>query len=124
VCGQAQAMSKACSFCVKRYENHALLFTAGDPGYGGITSCQSNGLVDATGAHIACECGVTREPGVACWVSDAWGADRGVPLLLREHLQLLWGWLLRHEARWVLEGWPLGEVTRWRGREKGEPEHW
>jgi hypothetical protein len=71
VCGQAQAISIACSFCVKRYANHALLFPAGDPGYGGIPSCQSNCLVDATGVHIACESGVTCECGVACWVSDA-----------------------------------------------------
>jgi hypothetical protein len=62
-------MSIACSFCVKRYANHALLVTVGDPGYGRTPSCQSYGLVDATGAHIACESGVTREPGIACWVS-------------------------------------------------------
>jgi hypothetical protein len=73
VCGQAQAISIACSFCVKRHANHALLVTAGDPRYGGIPSCQSYDLVDATGAHIACEGGVTRESGLACGVSHAGG---------------------------------------------------
>jgi hypothetical protein len=71
VCDQTQAISIACSFCVKGHANNTLLVTAGDPRYGGVPSRQGYGIVDATGAHIACEGGVTSEPGVACGVSHA-----------------------------------------------------